>query len=113
MDARTKLETQAYHLWITGTLHFELQDWTGARKALSAARSIYERLAATLSEEEAAVYKQRMNEIVPSLRFCAYNSGDEAAKQDLLNLRGGGQDVEELLNQVRVGLSTCLDRFGD
>ncbi len=102
-DARTKLETQAYHLWITGTLHFELQDWSGAMKALTAARNIYERLSSTLSEEEAAVYRRRMGEIVPSLRFCAYNSeGDEAAKQDLLSgLRSQGQDVEDLLNQAR------------
>ena len=98
-DARAKLEAQAYHLWITGTLHFELQDWMAAMKALTAARAIYEKMASALSEEDAAVYRQRMNEIVPSLRFCAYNSGDEAAKQDLLNIRG--QDVEDLLNQAR------------
>jgi signal recognition particle subunit SRP68 len=44
---------------------------------LTTARTIYEKLSSTLSEDEAAIYKQRMNEIVPSLRFCAYNSGDQ------------------------------------
>ena len=67
-DARTKLESQAYHLWISGTLYFELQDWTNAMKSLTGARNIYEKLSLTLSEDEAAIYKQRMNEIVPSLR---------------------------------------------
>ncbi len=77
-------------------------------KSLTAARTIYEKLSATLSEEEAALYKQRMAEIIPSLRFCAYNSGDEAAKQDLLNLKGEGQDVEELLNQAREEQASTL-----
>lgn len=99
-DARTKLEVQAYHQWISGTLFFELQDWASAMASLTTAKTIYEKLSSTLSEEEGALYRARMNEIVPSLRFCAYNSGDEAAKQDLMNLRGGGQ-VDELLSQVK------------
>ena len=65
-------------------------------------RTIYEKLSATLGEDEAVIYKQRMSDIAPSLRFCAYNSGDDCAKQDLLNMRaGGGLGVEELINQTR------------
>ena len=101
-DARSKLECQAYHDWIEGTLRFELQNWREATVSLTKARTIYEKLSATLGEDEAVIYKQRMADIVPSLRFCAYNSGDDMAKQDLLNMRaGGGMGVEELINQTR------------
>eukprot|EP00095_Tigriopus_kingsejongensis_P001968 maker-scaffold886_size84816-snap-gene-0.28 protein:Tk01968 transcript:maker-scaffold886_size84816-snap-gene-0.28-mRNA-1 annotation:"signal recognition particle 68 kda protein" len=102
-DARAKLEVQAYHAWIQGTYFFERQDWRRAMEVLTLARAIYEKLSLTLSEDEAELYKQRMAEIVPSLRFCAYNSGDEIAKQDLIKMRGGahGGNVEELINQAR------------
>jgi len=104
-DARTKLEAQAYRAWIAGALKFETQEWSAATEQLTAAKTIYEKLSSALSEEEAGLCKQRMAGIVPSLRFCAYNSGDTGAKQDLMNLRGanaaGGQEVEELLNQAR------------
>ena len=53
-------------------------------------------------EEEATLYKARMSEIVPNLRFCAYNSGDEVAKQELMSMRGGGAgNVDELINQAK------------
>merc|ERR1712142_466740 len=73
VDAITKLEAQAYHAWMSGTLAFESSDWQGAVTALTSARDIYDRLAATFSVEEGAVYRGRMDEIVPSLRYCAYN----------------------------------------
>ena len=69
------------------------------------AKAIYEKLASTLNEDEAAVYQGRIDEIAPSLRYCAYNIGDTTAKQDLLNMRGtkhgGLDDLEDLINQTR------------
>ena len=56
---------------------------------LSQAKTIYEQLSSTLSEEEAAYYRGRIDEIVPSLRYCAYNSGDVSARQDLMNMTRG------------------------
>jgi len=109
-DARSKLETTAYAAWIRGTLRFELQQWKEAAAELTAARSIYEKLSSTLGEEEAALYKVRMSEIVPNLRFCAYNSGDEVAKQELLSMRGGGgaSNVDELINQAKQEQASTL-----
>ena len=53
------------------------------------AKTIYEQVASTLSEEEASIYRGRIEEIVPSLRYCAYNIGDASARQDLLNMTRG------------------------
>lgn len=50
---------------------------------------IYEKLSTTLSEEDQLPYKQRVEEIAPSLRYCAYNIGDEKAV-NLLELRSQG-----------------------
>jgi hypothetical protein len=57
----------------------------------SSLRMVYDNLAAALPEEEQTVYKQRVEELSPSLRYCAYNVGDESAINDLLKMRGTGQ----------------------
>ena len=101
VDAITKLEAQAYDAWMTGTLAFESSDWSTAMKAFTSARDIYDRLAATFSVEEGSVYRGRMDEIVPSLRYCAYNIGDASAKQDLLNMRGHTHDQGQLDDLIR------------
>ena len=41
VDARSKLEAQAYAHWISGTLAFELGQWSDAMKALNSAKAIY------------------------------------------------------------------------
>ena len=103
VDARSKLETQAYAHWISGTLAFETNSWKEAMAALNNAKAIYSKLASTLNEEEAASYQARIDEIAPSLRYCAYNIGDATAKQDLMAMRGqhGLTDLEDLINQTR------------
>merc|ERR1719412_1667334 len=106
VDARTKLEAQAYCVWMTGLLNFELSDWIGPKTALTDARDIYEKLANITSVDDSAVYRSRMDEIVPSLRYCAYNiGGDASAKmdlsKDLKGLRGHIQDTEQLDELIR------------
>lgn len=88
-DARTKLEAEAYSAWIHGSLHFELSLWKSAAENLKKAQVIYENLAQALPEEEQAVYKAKVDELTPSLRYCAYNVG-EKAPINLLEMRGQG-----------------------
>ncbi|KAF5287507.1 hypothetical protein FQA39_LY04135 [Lamprigera yunnana] len=76
-DARTKLETQAYVAWIHGSLHFELQMWLSAAENLKKAQVVYEKLASALPEDKQLPYKQRIDELTPSLRYCAYNAGED------------------------------------
>ncbi|KAK7498522.1 hypothetical protein BaRGS_00010182 [Batillaria attramentaria] len=106
-DARTKLECQAYNAWIHGSLRFELEDWEKAMELFTKAKTIYEKLAGAFTEEQQAVYQQRVDEIAPNLRYCAYNIGDESALQDLQKMRvaaGGDQlssKLDDLLSQTR------------
>lgn len=101
-DARTKLESQAYAAWIQGTLEFELHLWMKATENLKKAQVIYEKLASTLPEDDQLPYKQRVEEIAPSLRYCAYNIGDEKAV-DLLELKSQGvlENFETLVAQTK------------
>jgi len=101
VDARTKLETQAYSCWLGGTLCFETSKWAEAQTLLTKARTIYESLSQAVGEEEGALFRQKMDEITPSLRYCSYNIGD-ASRADLIALRGkGGADLESLISQTR------------
>lgn len=66
---------------------------------------VYEKLASALGEEEQVVYRQRCEELAPSLRYCAYNIGDKSAIDDLMTLRN--QAHGDLLDNldVRIFLS--------
>lgn len=85
-----------------GTLQFELQLWQQAAENLKKAQVIYEKLASTLSDEDQLAYKQRIDEITPSLRYCAYNIGDEKAV-DLLELRSQGvlENLDAMVLQTK------------
>ncbi|XP_065224166.1 signal recognition particle subunit SRP68 [Planococcus citri] len=98
-DSRTKLEAEGYVAWIHGTLHFELQLWKSAIEYFKKAQLIYEKLASALNEEDATLYRQKSEEITPSLRYCAYNLG-EATAAELLQLRS--QAHGELLKNLDI-----------
>ncbi|GBN20897.1 Signal recognition particle subunit SRP68 [Araneus ventricosus] len=109
-DARTKLEAQAYAAWIKGSLYFELQEWQKAMEFFRVSQTIYEKLSEALNEEEVILYKQRVEELVPNIRYCAYNIGDESAINDLLKMRLSGKtagedllanDLDHLIAQTR------------
>lgn len=89
-DARSKLEAEAYNSWILGTMHFELSQWKEAAENLKKAQVVYENLIQALPEEEQAIYKAKVDEITPSLRYCAYNVGENASMNDLLEMRAQG-----------------------
>ncbi|KAM4749910.1 signal recognition particle subunit SRP68 [Anableps anableps] len=108
VDAKTKLEAQAYTAYLTGMVHFELQKWKLAMEAFNKCKTIYEKLASAFTEELAVLYRQRVDEISPNIRYCAYNIGDQNAINDLMQMRltggGGGmmaEKLEALITQAR------------
>ncbi|KAF8771648.1 Signal recognition particle subunit SRP68 like protein [Argiope bruennichi] len=109
-DARTKLEAQAYAAWIKGSLYFELQEWQKAMEFFRVSQTIYEKLSEALNEEEIVLYKQRVEELIPNIRYCAYNIGDESAINDLMKMRLSSKtagedllanDLDHLIAQTR------------
>lgn len=71
-------------------MHFELSEWKEAAENLKKAQVVYENLIQALPEEEQAIYKAKVDEITPSLRYCAYNVGENASMNDLLEMRAQG-----------------------
>lgn len=74
-DDRTLLEVQAYQSWILGNLKFEHQKWQEALDAFGRAQTIYEKLSGVVPQDQRVVYTQRVEEITPNVRYCAYNIG--------------------------------------
>lgn len=73
---------------------------------LKKAQVVYEKLAAALPETERIIYKARVEELAPSLRYCAYNIGDTTAIDDLMQMRGqlSGEllaNLDSLMAQTR------------
>ncbi|KAJ6660449.1 hypothetical protein lerEdw1_017873 [Lerista edwardsae] len=109
VDAKTKLEAQAYTAYLTGMLRFEHQEWKAAMEAFNKCKTIYEKLASAFTEEQAVLYNQRVEEISPNIRYCAYNIGDQSAISELMQmrLRSGGTEgllaekLEALITQTR------------
>lgn len=74
-------------------------------------RTIYEKLANAFTEEQAVLYNQRVEEISPNIRYCAYNIGKEGGassvhrKAILIYLNPGLSDTEATVfwaNSTRV-----------
>ncbi|QQP38700.1 Signal recognition particle subunit SRP68, partial [Caligus rogercresseyi] len=99
-DPRSKLELEAYVSALSGTLFFETGEWKKALEAYTSARTLYHNLSLSLDEEEARNYKKKVEEILPNLRYCAYNIGDDSARKDLLTMPRAGRELDELIHQT-------------
>ncbi|XP_020290208.1 signal recognition particle subunit SRP68 [Pseudomyrmex gracilis] len=110
-DARTRLEAEAYVAWMNGSLQFELQLWKQAMENLQKAKVVYGNLASALPEAEQVLYNVRVEELTPSLRYCAYNIGDISAMDDLMQMRAqlSGElmaSLDSLIAQTRAKQAT-------
>lgn len=69
-------------------------------------RTIYEQLARAVLEEHRVHYHQRVDEIAPSIRYCAYNIGDMPSDvKELTKLRVSMPGYELLASKIDV--SSC------
>lgn len=118
LDAKTKLEVDAYVACMHGHLHFELGLWQSAAENFKKSQIIYENLikvvqATSGDEELLELYNSKVDELTPSLRYCAYNlSGNGAVG----NADGGSASIDELMEMRRAqgtgaGALVDLDSF--
>ncbi|XP_068631759.1 signal recognition particle subunit SRP68 [Battus philenor] len=109
-DARTQLEASAYAAWLGGVLLLELQQWRAAADSLQRSQLVLDKLSAALPEDERHVYKQKVEELKPSLRYCAYNIGDQSAAGDLAAMRGQGliENLDTLMAQAKESRSGIM-----
>ena len=75
-------------------------------------RTIYEKLGSAFVDEIKEIYLQRVEELSPNIRYCAYNIGDESAIEDLRQMRiktGGREDA--LSSRLDVSCYNVLKTF--
>lgn len=112
VDARTKLESQAYLFWMTANLRFELQDWQAAIDLYGKARTIYEKLASAFIDDTKVLYLQRAEEISPNIRYCAYNLGEDSVDiNDLVNLRMSATGQDLLVSKIDAAISQTREKL--
>ena len=100
-DARTKLETEAYLCFLKGMYSFERSKWKKAASLLTRCQAIYNKLIEAISDEEVIrVYQARVEEVKPTLRYCAFSLGDQnTAQLDILK-SGASLDDEYLASKL-------------
>ena len=57
-------------------------------------------------------YSQKVDEIIPNIRYCNYNLGDESARKDLVDLKlksGTGSELAENIDVIKSLLLTILN----
>jgi len=105
-DARTKLEAQGYASSMNGQFNFEIQKWNESLNYFNVAKKIYANLSEALSGDDSQIfYSQKVDEIVPNIRYCNYNLGDESARQDLVNLKLKSTTGSELAENIDMLIS--------
>lgn len=98
-DAKTKLETQAYSAYMNGILYFETEDWSKASEFLKKSQAIYVKLCEVVDEETSTVYRQKVDELKPTLRYCAFNIGEQGIKpQEFIDTLTSNEIEDELLS---------------
>lgn len=84
---RTKRESVAYAAYITGLYELECCDWMKSKENLNKALTIYITLSVSIIKEEVLEqYRQRIEELRASLRYCQFNIGVHESKDILVKL---------------------------
>ena len=73
-------------------------------------RTIYEKLASAFIDDTKDLYLQRCEEIIPNIRYCAYNLG-ETDINDLVNLRKSAAGQDLLIAKIDVSFFFIMLRY--
>lgn len=75
-------------------------------------RIIYEKLGGAVPDDQKAVYAQRVEEMVPNIRYCAYNIGNSTDIAELVKLRpdapGLASKLDVSIEQIQKSGNTKL-----
>mmetsp|Transcript_17659 Transcript_17659/g.24537 ORF Transcript_17659/g.24537 Transcript_17659/m.24537 type:complete len:617 (+) Transcript_17659:36-1886(+) len=97
-DKKTILEAEAYSSWMGGNYHMEKENWQEALNQFARSKTIYEQLGKVAEFEHQQIFKQRLEDIEPSIRYCNYKnkgSDEKAAEKS-----PGMDDLQSKLDTV-------------
>lgn len=84
-------------------LHLLLFTLVSSPLSLFSLRTIYEKLGGAVSEEQRILYTQRVEEISPNVRYCAYNMGDTQTDiTQIMKLAGDAPGYDMLASKIDV-----------
>lgn len=79
---RTKKEATAYAAYIVGLYNVERGNWAEAKEKLRSSLTIYMGLSTNVRKDRVIEhYRQRIDELRASLRYCAFNLGEQDSQQ--------------------------------
>eukprot|EP00003_Mantamonas_plastica_P015531 TRINITY_DN262_c0_g1_i18.p1 TRINITY_DN262_c0_g1~~TRINITY_DN262_c0_g1_i18.p1 ORF type:complete len:520 (+),score=166.32 TRINITY_DN262_c0_g1_i18:16-1575(+) len=120
-DERTILEADAYLSAHQANLALILDDFQPALVAYMRAQTIYEQLSKVGRLEDQELYKQRVEDLVPSIRYCNYNlqkelgtNDPEALKELLSGSNAPGLDLlrdqlDNVMTEIRKDMAEKMD----
>lgn len=80
----TKLEATAYAAYITGAYQVERELWKEAKDNLNKSLDIYFKLSVSIRNDDILEhYRQRIDELRASLRYCTFNLADQDTKNPI------------------------------
>ncbi len=75
-------------------------------------RTVYQKLGGVVSEDQRQLYTQRVEEITPNLRYCAYNIGGMPTDvTELMKLRSDAQGSDILSSKIDVRLDQFINKW--
>ena len=100
-DKRTALEAEAYAAFMLGNVSLEREQWGEALQHLKRTRTICSELGRVSLAEHAHLYQQTVEEVEPSIRFCAYNlrreSGEEGEADEDMEMLAEAEGTSDIL----------------
>lgn len=72
-DQRTQLEAEAYTALMSGTLLLEKEEFKEALAEFMRCRKVLDHLSLASEQEEAKIFKEKLQELAPMIRECKYN----------------------------------------
>ncbi|KAG9449390.1 hypothetical protein H6P81_009355 [Aristolochia fimbriata] len=120
-DLRTSLEAEAYASYMKGTLLFEQEkNWDTALMNFEKARAFYEKLGKFGGLEDQVLYRARVEELEPSIKYCAHKVGRSSIQaSELLNaekMEGPAYDLfiaklEAVMVEARTQQASSMEEF--
>eukprot|EP00727_Mastigamoeba_balamuthi_P009968 m51a1_g5594 putative signal recognition particle subunit srp68 isoform x1 (630) ;mRNA; f:661437-663568 len=108
-EPRTVVEAKAYHAWMSGNLALERQCWAEAHAHYEVARGVCEQLSRVGFTEQQALMVERLEELAPKLKYCAYHMKQQKAPAAPVEADAG---LQALVEGVVAAASTGCEETG-
>lgn len=79
-DDKSALEAEAYSEYMSGVYHFEIEQWETSLNSFLRCRTIYEELSKVADSLQKILYKEKIEQIEQSIRYCNHklNKGKDS-----------------------------------